>query len=98
MSARIGRRSGKFLFFVSPLFVPPFLSVTSGSGIDLYICRESINMRGIPARTYLKEKAYKDAIPEFKATLTDIGKKQGWTLNELQARFSNELWDYIIYQ
>jgi hypothetical protein len=59
--------------------------------------RESINMRGKPARQYLKEDAYKDAIPKFKATLADIGQQQGWDLNDLQKRFSNELWDYMIY-
>lgn len=59
--------------------------------------RESINMRGKPARQYLKENAYKDAIPEFKSVLADIGADQGWELKDIQARFSNELWDYVIY-
>lgn len=59
--------------------------------------REKINMRGKPALQYLKEDAYKDAIPKFKATLADIGKHQGWDLNDLQKRFSNEMWDYMIY-
>lgn len=59
--------------------------------------RESINMRGKPARQYLKEEAYKDAIPQFKAVLTDIGKIQGWELKDIQNRFSNELWDYMVY-
>jgi hypothetical protein len=60
-------------------------------------CREKINMRGKPALQYLKEDAYKDAIPKFKATLSDIGRLQGWDLNDLQKRFSNEMWDYMIY-
>lgn len=46
---------------------------------------------------YLKEKAYKDQIPLFKARLEDLGKKQGWTMGDIQKRFSNELWDDIIY-
>lgn len=54
-------------------------------------------MRGLPARQYLKEHAYKDAIPEFRSVLTDIGKGQGWELKDIQARFSNELWDYMVY-
>lgn len=54
-------------------------------------------MRGKPAREYLKEEAYKDAIPKFKAILADIGQQQGWDLTDLQKRFSNELWDYMIY-
>jgi hypothetical protein len=54
-------------------------------------------MRGLPAREYLKTVAYKDAIPEFKAVLADIGNAQGWELNDLKARFSNELWDEMIF-
>ena len=56
-----------------------------------------VKMRGLPAREYLKTVAYKDAIPEFKATLADIGGSQGWGLDDLKARFSNELWDYVIF-
>lgn len=48
-------------------------------------------------RKYLKETAYKEQIPLFKAQLEDIGKKQGWTLRDIQSRFSNELWDDIIF-
>jgi hypothetical protein len=59
--------------------------------------RESINMRGKPAKEYLKTVAYSGAIEEFKATLAEIGKAQGWTLGDIKSRFSNELWDYMIY-
>lgn len=58
---------------------------------------ESINMRGMPSRTYLKEVAYRDAIPEWKRVVTEIGGQQGWGLDEIKSRFSNELWDYMIY-
>lgn len=44
---------------------------------------EMINMRGKPAREYLRTEAYKDVIPEFKATLAEIGQKQGWYVNIL---------------
>ena len=54
-------------------------------------------MRGLPARKHMKTDAYKEAIPQFKATLADIGKTQGWGLDDLQARFSNELWDDMIF-
>jgi len=54
-------------------------------------------MRGKPAREYLRTVAYKDAIPEFKSVLKDIGQSQGWGLEDIQKRFSNELWDYMIY-
>jgi len=83
------RRSGGF----------PFLTVCKFECGEIDNCwnRESINMRGKPARQYLKEDAYKDAIPKFKSVLVDIGKTQGWELKDIQKRFSNEMWDYIIY-
>lgn len=46
---------------------------------------------------YLKEHGYKDQIPLFKAELEGIDAKQGWTLADIQGRFSNALWDDIIY-
>ena len=54
-------------------------------------------MRGKPARQYLKEDAYRDAIPLFRETLKEIGEGQGWGLEDIKRRFSNELWDYMIY-
>jgi hypothetical protein len=54
-------------------------------------------MHGLPARQYLKNVAYKDEIPKFKAVLADIGTTQGWGLADIQARFSNELWDEMVY-
>ena len=58
---------------------------------------EDISMRGMPAREFLREVAYKDAIPEFKETLASIGELQGWGLKDIKERFSNELWDYLVY-
>ena len=55
-------------------------------------------MNGMPAREYLKTVSYKDRIPEFKALLASIGQQHGWTLNDIKARFSNELWDSMIYE
>ncbi|KAL5443391.1 hypothetical protein PMIN06_008706 [Paraphaeosphaeria minitans] len=54
--------------------------------------------RGVEARRYLKEVAYKDQILEFRGMLGEIGKQHGWTLDELQRRFSNELWDKMVYE
>jgi hypothetical protein len=54
-------------------------------------------MRGLTARQYLKTVAYKDQIPQFKKVLGEIGSTQGWAIDDLQARFSNELWDEIIF-
>lgn len=58
---------------------------------------EGIDMRGMPARQYMKEVAYKEAIPEFKRVLGEIGATQGWGLEDLKSRFSNQLWDYMVY-
>ena len=59
--------------------------------------RAGIQAGGVPIRQYLKQTAYRDAVPEFKSELASIGKAQGWTLEDIQKRFSNELWDDIIY-
>ncbi|XMA19599.1 hypothetical protein WAI453_012390 [Rhynchosporium graminicola] len=59
---------------------------------------DGINMRGKPSRQYLKEVAYKDEIPEFKKVLGEIGQGQGWSLDDLQKRFSNHLLDSLIFQ
>ncbi len=63
----------------------------------LMMDRMDLKRIGAPIEKQLKEVAYKDAIPALKAELAEIGKAQGWTLEELQKRFSNKLWDEIIY-
>lgn len=37
-------------------------------------------------------------IAEFRNTLGAIGKEQGWTLADLKARFSNDLFDKLIFE
>ncbi|KAF2445635.1 hypothetical protein P171DRAFT_443269 [Karstenula rhodostoma CBS 690.94] len=54
--------------------------------------------KGIETSKYLKEVAYIDQIPEFRDMLSKIGKQHGWMLDELQRRFSNELWDKLVYE
>ncbi|KAJ6566778.1 hypothetical protein B0H19DRAFT_713862 [Mycena capillaripes] len=49
------------------------------------------------ARKFLREVAYKDAIPEFVEILKEIGQGQGWGLEEVKERFSNELWDELMF-
>lgn len=51
----------------------------------------------LPARRYLKEESYREPIGKFKETLEDIGRAQRWSLKDIQARFSNEMWDQIVY-
>ncbi|KAI0794153.1 hypothetical protein C8Q74DRAFT_1347404 [Fomes fomentarius] len=58
---------------------------------------EGLRMGGMGARRYLKEVAYKEQIPAFRQALARIGEAQGWTLSDLQERFSNELWDEIVF-
>lgn len=50
----------------------------------------------MPARDYLRDVAYKDALPEFRSTLESIGSKQGWTVQDLKKRFFNGLWDELL--
>ncbi|KAK6984829.1 putative fad-binding type 2 protein [Favolaschia claudopus] len=58
---------------------------------------ESIKMHGIPAKKYLKEFAYKEQIPAFRDVLRRIGEGKGWGLRDLKERFSNELWDELVF-
>jgi hypothetical protein len=64
---------------------------------ELIIIRDFVKFRGLPARQFLKTVAYKDQIPQFKTVLADIGKSQDWSLDDLKARFSNELWDEMVF-
>jgi D-arabinono-1,4-lactone oxidase len=56
-----------------------------------------MKMRGLDPKVYLRDQAYKDQIPEFKEILGQIGQQQGWTLDDLQKRFSNNVWDVVIF-
>lgn len=51
----------------------------------------------VAAREYLRTVSYKKAIGDFQDTLREIGNRQGWTLEQIRGRFSNELWDSIVY-
>lgn len=46
---------------------------------------------------HLKEHAYKSQIPLFKAQLEALGQQQGWTLDDIQKRFSSALWDDVVF-
>lgn len=59
---------------------------------------ETIRFKGQEARTYLKHVAYPAQIKEFKAALALIGSQQGWALEDLRKRFSNELWDKMVFE
>jgi hypothetical protein len=57
---------------------------------------EGLKLGKLPAREYLKNVAYKKEIPEFRDALKKIGDAQGWRLEDIKKRFSNELWDYLV--
>lgn len=52
---------------------------------------------GQPWVQRMKEVDYRDEIVEFKKTLAQIGKEHGWTLEDLKARFSNDLFDSFYF-
>ena len=58
---------------------------------------DMLQMQGMDARKYLKTVAYKERIVEFKDRLAEIGETQGWRVEDLQRRFSNDLWDEIMF-
>ena len=59
--------------------------------------RDGMKVRGTPWKQYLKETSYKDEILAFKAVLARIGEAQGWTVQDLQDRFSGPLLDDIFF-
>lgn len=58
---------------------------------------EGYTIDGKPWIEKLKHEDYAAEIVEFKRILSLIGKKHGWTLEDIQKRFSNELFDGLIY-
>ncbi|KXS94449.1 hypothetical protein AC578_5189 [Pseudocercospora eumusae] len=52
---------------------------------------------GKPWFDKLKNEDYRDEIAEFKRILASVGKKHGWTLEDLKARFSNDLFDRLVF-
>ncbi|KAL3472464.1 hypothetical protein BJX99DRAFT_262252 [Aspergillus californicus] len=59
---------------------------------------DGLQLNGQDARTYLKNEAYPKQIKDFRTALEKIGWPHGWGLAELRSRFSNELWDKIIFE
>lgn len=80
-----------------------WMGLTDGAGKALNVRPhwakewDSLRLGGLPARKYLKDVAYAKEIPEFVGVLKEIGEGQGWGLQELKARFSNELWDELLF-
>lgn len=51
----------------------------------------------VDASEYLRTVSYKKEIGDFKRVLSEIGDSHGWTLEQIRNRFSNQLWDKIVY-
>jgi hypothetical protein len=59
---------------------------------------DGVKIRGLDARTFLKDHAFKDQIKLFKDIAGEIGAVQGWTLEEMKKRFSNQFFDKMIFE
>lgn len=59
--------------------------------------RHNLDVNGKRWIHKLKEVDYKKEIEEFKAMLSKIGDRDHWTLKDIQKRFSNELYDELIF-
>ncbi|RLL95561.1 hypothetical protein CFD26_104724 [Aspergillus turcosus] len=58
---------------------------------------QQFKVDGRPFAEYLKTESYGDAIRRFNDVLADIGQKQGWQRQDLKRMFSNELFDYLVF-
>lgn len=56
-----------------------------------------LQFNGIDSESFVK-KTYQESIPEFKQMLKAIAEEGGYTLDDMQKRFSNSLWDQIFFQ
>lgn len=55
-----------------------------------------LDFNGVDAKTFVRQ-SYQRAIPKFKQQLSDIALAGGYSLDDIQKRFSNSLWDEIIF-
>ena len=58
---------------------------------------KDLTVHGQPIEKYLKETAYKDAIPEFRDTLEKIAAAQGTTVGAMRERFGNPLLERLFF-
>ncbi|KAL5638994.1 hypothetical protein ACGC1H_003387 [Rhizoctonia solani] len=56
-----------------------------------------LTIRGQPIEQYLKETAYKDAIPEFREMIGKIATAQGTTVTDMRNRFGNPLLERLLF-
>jgi hypothetical protein len=79
--------------------VDAWFTTCGNSNIRPHLMKEwfGLKFKGMEATKYLKEVAYKDQIAEWKGIVAEIGKQQGWTLDDLKNTFSNNMWDSLIF-
>ncbi|KAI8161144.1 L-gulono-1,4-lactone dehydrogenase [Colletotrichum sp. SAR 10_70] len=58
---------------------------------------EKFQVNGKPWLEKLMKEDYKAEIEEFRKVLAEIGSEAGWGLKDLQSRFSNEVFDTLIF-
>jgi hypothetical protein len=89
---------GEWLLFLQKV-ADRWMKRAEGLNVRPHLAKEwdGLKIKGLDAREYLKEIAYKDQIVMFKEIANEMGKEQGWTLEEMRARFSNELFDKMIF-
>jgi hypothetical protein len=58
---------------------------------------QGLIVRNQPIEEYLRNTAYKDAIPEFRATLEKIAAVQGTTVDAMRERFGNPLLERLFF-
>jgi len=75
-----------------------WMSYGEGMNIRPHWAKEwdGLQLGGVDARKYLKTVAYPQQIKDFREALGKIGGTE-WGLEDLRRRFSNELWDQIIF-
>ncbi|RCI16379.1 hypothetical protein L249_2455 [Ophiocordyceps polyrhachis-furcata BCC 54312] len=56
---------------------------------------DGLRFHGRDARDYLRNVACKSQFEEFRTVVEEIGREQGWTWDEMKARFSNQLLDEL---
>ncbi|KAF8849957.1 hypothetical protein BDZ45DRAFT_662416 [Acephala macrosclerotiorum] len=80
--------------------VDRWIVIADGQNVRPHMAKEwdGLKIKGLDAREYLKEIAYKDQIKVFKEITVEIGTEQRWTVEEMKKRFSNELFDKMIFE
>lgn len=80
--------------------VDRWVAIADGQNVRPHMAKEwdGLKIKGLDARTYLKEHAFKEQVKSFKEISGEIGAEQGWTVEEMRKRFSNELFDKMIFE